>query len=107
MSLYPRREYPTGIQRSEFDILKVEHKFLREDKTESGDANKTSWDEQLARKYEASLFREYAVCDLKHYKSGKVCITIVSRGITKQMLDCNALAYRGRSAFWSWRNFLR
>ena len=77
MTLYPRKEYPTGIQRSEFDILKAEHKFLREDTAESGNANKKSWDEQLARKYEASLFREYAVCDLKHYKTGNVCIAVV------------------------------
>lgn len=33
-----------------------------------------SWDAQLAKKYEDSLFKEFAVCDLKHYKSGNVCV---------------------------------
>ncbi|KAH9928432.1 folate-sensitive fragile site protein Fra10Ac1-domain-containing protein [Amylocystis lapponica] len=58
--------------RSEFDILKASHKFLREDDGSSG--NKLSWDEQLAKKYYSSLYREYAVCDLKHYKSGNFAL---------------------------------
>jgi protein FRA10AC1 len=52
---------------SEFDILKASHKFLREDEDHN-----TSWNDQLAQKYYGSLFREFAVCDLKHYKSGNV-----------------------------------
>ncbi|KAJ7757793.1 folate-sensitive fragile site protein Fra10Ac1-domain-containing protein [Mycena maculata] len=57
--------------KSEFEILKASHKFLRE-----GDDNgkPLSWDEQLASKYYDSLFREYAVCDLKHYKSGNFAL---------------------------------
>ena len=46
------------------------YRFLRDD-TE-GDESKLSWDERLAKKYYSSLYREYAVCDLKHYKSGNV-----------------------------------
>ncbi|KAJ7024765.1 folate-sensitive fragile site protein Fra10Ac1-domain-containing protein [Mycena alexandri] len=53
--------------KTEFEILKDSHKFLRE---EDGKGQPLSWDEQLASKYYDSLFREYAVCDLKHYKSG-------------------------------------
>lgn len=49
------------------DHLKYDSRFLRE-----GDDKPVSWDEQLATKYYDSLFREYAVCDLKHYKSGNV-----------------------------------
>ncbi|KAJ7707345.1 folate-sensitive fragile site protein Fra10Ac1-domain-containing protein [Mycena rosella] len=55
--------------KTEFEILKASHKFLRED-----DDRATSWDEQLAAKYYDSLFREYAVCDLKHYKSGNFAL---------------------------------
>ncbi|EGN98803.1 hypothetical protein SERLA73DRAFT_181447 [Serpula lacrymans var. lacrymans S7.3] len=55
-------QYPV----TEFDILKSSHKFLRDD-TSNKDA---SWNDQLAQKYYDSLYREYAVCDLKHYKSG-------------------------------------
>ncbi|KAJ7755464.1 folate-sensitive fragile site protein Fra10Ac1-domain-containing protein [Mycena metata] len=53
--------------KTEFEILKDSHKFLRE---EDNKGQPLSWDEQLASKYYDSLFREYAVCDLKHYKSG-------------------------------------
>ncbi|KAJ7261761.1 folate-sensitive fragile site protein Fra10Ac1-domain-containing protein [Mycena haematopus] len=68
MSLYPSSSKgPNPPGNTEFDILKASHKFLRE----GDDKGQTlSWDEQLAAKYYDSLFREYAVCDLKHYKSG-------------------------------------
>nr|GAT55910.1 predicted protein [Mycena chlorophos] len=69
MSLYSRTEIPAPARgRSEFEILKASHKFLRdEDDLQQRGA---SWDERLAEKYYDSLFREFAVCDLKHYKSG-------------------------------------
>ncbi|KIM40572.1 hypothetical protein M413DRAFT_164146 [Hebeloma cylindrosporum] len=58
---------PTGI--TEFEILKASHKFLRDE-----DEKPTTWDEQLAGKYYESLYREFAVCDLKHYKSGNFAL---------------------------------
>lgn len=54
------------------------YRFLRDD-----DERAASWDEQLAGKYYDSLYREFAVCDLKHYKSGNVralSIPLSSRG---------------------------
>jgi protein FRA10AC1 len=57
---------------TEFEILKASHKFLRDDGEQA-----TSWNDQLAAKYYSSLFREFAVCDLKHYKSGNVRYTIM------------------------------
>ncbi|KAI8980091.1 folate-sensitive fragile site protein Fra10Ac1-domain-containing protein [Trametes punicea] len=57
---------------SEFDILKSSHKFLRED--DNVDDSQLSWDERLAKKYYSSLYREYAVCNLKHYKSGNFAL---------------------------------
>ena len=56
---------------TEFDILKASHKFLREDEVPA-EAHNPSWNDQLAQKYYDNLFREFAVCDLKHYKSGNV-----------------------------------
>ena len=38
----------------------------------SPSARKKAWEDQLAEKYYESLYREFAVCDLKHYKSGNV-----------------------------------
>ncbi|KAF9561995.1 hypothetical protein CPC08DRAFT_400438 [Agrocybe pediades] len=58
---------PVGV--TEFEILKASHKFLREE-----DEKPTTWDEQLAGKYYSNLYREFAVCDLKHYKSGNFAL---------------------------------
>ncbi|KAL0581168.1 hypothetical protein V5O48_000858 [Marasmius crinis-equi] len=58
---------------TEFEILKASHKFLREDDADEQEA-KLTWDDKLAAKYYASLYREFAVCDLKHYKSGEFAL---------------------------------
>ncbi|KAI9061059.1 hypothetical protein FKP32DRAFT_972236 [Trametes sanguinea] len=63
---------PSAAGTSEFDILKSSHKFLRED--DDVDERLLPWDERLAKKYYSSLYREYAVCDLKHYKSGNFAL---------------------------------
>ncbi|KAK0194060.1 folate-sensitive fragile site protein Fra10Ac1-domain-containing protein [Armillaria mellea] len=55
---------------TEFEILKASHKFLREE----DDEKDSSWEDKLASKYYSSLYREFAVCDLKHYKSGNFAL---------------------------------
>lgn len=71
--------YPSSTSKTpasfatEFDILKASHKFLREDEDPTA-AHNPSWNDQLAQKYYDSLFREFAVCDLKHYKSGNFAL---------------------------------
>lgn len=57
--------------KSEFEILKESHRFLRD---EGEGQENLSWDEQLAAKYYSSLYREFAVCNLKHYKSGNFAL---------------------------------
>ncbi|KAF5359485.1 hypothetical protein D9756_003276 [Leucocoprinus leucothites] len=88
MSIYPTKSYPITKGLSEFEILKASHKFLREGANENenqgrGDENgsgrgttqsKKSWEDRLAEKYYESLYREFAVCDLKHYKSGNFAL---------------------------------
>ena len=71
MSLYPKPSSSNTSFATEFDILKASHKFLRQDE-DHAEAQNASWDDQLAQKYYDNLFREFAVCDLKHYKSGNV-----------------------------------
>ena len=51
---------------SEVDILKRNHKFLRDaDETES-------WEDRLAKKYYDKLFKEYCLGDFSRYKTGAV-----------------------------------
>lgn len=88
MSPYPGStpsSFPT-----EFDILKASHKFLREDE-DPGAHN--SWNDQLAQKYYDSLFREFAVCDLKHYKSGNVWLFHSLFHIANAILVRSSLAH--------------
>jgi len=65
----PSNDTSTPVGITEFEILKASHKFLRDD-----DEKASSWDDQLAAKYYTSLYREFAVCDLKHYKSGNFAL---------------------------------
>ncbi|KAI0261813.1 folate-sensitive fragile site protein Fra10Ac1-domain-containing protein [Russula aff. rugulosa BPL654] len=74
MSLYPKPSSSATSFATEFDILRASHKFLRHDNDPSESSHKTSWNDQLAQKYYDNLFREFAVCDLKHYKSGNFAL---------------------------------
>jgi hypothetical protein len=105
-SLYPFKKKTTETYTTEFDILKSSHRclflfdilaipaysikrFLRDD---DPGVSKT-WEAQLAKKYEDSLFKEFAVCDLKHYKSGNVCpVMLLSLVILTQVPDCVEVA---------------
>ena len=81
MSLHPKPSSSTSFA-TEFDILRDSHKFLRHD-NDLAESHNTSWNDQLAQKYYDNLFREFAVCDLKHYKSGNVCTPLfVSLSLT-------------------------
>ncbi|GHJ85739.1 hypothetical protein NliqN6_2141 [Naganishia liquefaciens] len=56
--------------RTEFDVLKDNHRFIREDE----DPQNVTYEERLARAYESKLFKEYALIDLKHYKSRHIAL---------------------------------
>ncbi|KAJ4477332.1 folate-sensitive fragile site protein Fra10Ac1-domain-containing protein [Lentinula aciculospora] len=75
MALYSHgsssKAYTAPQGKTEFEILKDSHQFLRDGEVNE---NHLSWEEKLASKYYSSLYREFAVCDLKHYKSGKFAL---------------------------------
>ncbi|KAF7296950.1 hypothetical protein MIND_00926900 [Mycena indigotica] len=54
--------FPLAVVNSRFSNPRID--FYAKTKTKPKAA---SWDDQLAEKYYESLFREFAVCDLKHY----------------------------------------
>ena len=112
-----------GPGRTEFEILKASHRcvvelvslpggiyntpsrFLR---PEDEDDGSLSWNEQVAKKYYSSLYREFAVCDLKHYKSGNVPI-VPSRTALDSLTAITVLppmAHRRRGYLRSWGNDL-
>ncbi|KAG9010982.1 hypothetical protein FRB94_009040 [Tulasnella sp. JGI-2019a] len=58
-------------KKTDFDALKDGHRFIRDD---AEDTSAMSYDDTVALKYYRSLFKEYACCDLKHYKRGDVAL---------------------------------
>ncbi|CAG8749995.1 2424_t:CDS:2, partial [Acaulospora colombiana] len=49
-------------------------RFLREDQDEEQEKGPESWGDALANKFYSNLWKEYALCDLKHYKSGNFAL---------------------------------
>ena len=73
-------------------------RFLRDEQL--ADSSTKSWNEQLAEKYYANLYKEFAVCDLKHYKSGNVSLLniLLHRSFSPYTIVCPSLEDGGRSA---------
>lgn len=67
LSWLPRRKSNQPALKSDLDLLREAHRFLRDDVDEDG-----SWEAQLARRYYDRLFREYVICDLAGYKRGDI-----------------------------------
>jgi protein FRA10AC1 len=51
--------------------LTITYRFVRE-----ADENDTeiSWEQRIAKRYYEKLFKEYAICDLKRYKEGRIAM---------------------------------
>ncbi|KAI8074157.1 folate-sensitive fragile site protein Fra10Ac1-domain-containing protein [Gongronella butleri] len=56
----------------ELEILKKHHKFIRDD--DDDDEAAVAWEQRVAKKYYDKLFKEYAICDLRYYKQGKIAL---------------------------------
>ncbi|KAF9000651.1 folate-sensitive fragile site protein Fra10Ac1-domain-containing protein [Cyathus striatus] len=67
MSLYPSSSKTTNQPRAH-----TSSRFLREDDDVAPSIS--SWEEQLAAKYYNNLYREFALCNLKHYKTGNFAL---------------------------------
>ncbi|KAG2197323.1 hypothetical protein INT47_012753 [Mucor saturninus] len=53
--------------KTERDIIQENHKFVRTEED-------TTWEQRVAKKYYDKLFKEYAICELKYYKEGKIAL---------------------------------
>ena len=84
---------------AEFEILKASHKFIREDIQDA----QNSWNDCLAEKYYQSLYKEFALCDLKHYKSGNVRVSslpVFTLFPSHSILVCPSLENGRRGSLW-------
>ncbi|KAI8611880.1 folate-sensitive fragile site protein Fra10Ac1-domain-containing protein [Chytriomyces sp. MP71] len=63
---------------SEVDILRRNHRFLREDDTIAEDTlnrdSDSAWEQRVAKKYYDKLFKEFAIANLERFKEGKVAL---------------------------------
>uniref|UniRef100_A0A0G4HCS7 Protein FRA10AC1 n=1 Tax=Chromera velia CCMP2878 TaxID=1169474 RepID=A0A0G4HCS7_9ALVE len=59
--------FSRGLVKTDWDILKENHKFLRDEKAEDG-----SWEAKLAKRYYDKLYKEYVICDLSRYRKGQI-----------------------------------
>ncbi|GAA5937377.1 FRA10AC1 family protein [Sporobolomyces koalae] len=64
-----RKPRPRPRTKTELDVLKERHQFVR---SSDVDPSKLSWEDQLAAKYYDSLFKEFAIVNLKHWRSGQI-----------------------------------
>jgi protein FRA10AC1 len=65
-----RFERETAHDRTDFDVIKDNHRFLWDSVNDS----ELTWEQKLAKKYYGKLFREYCICDLSRYKENKVAM---------------------------------
>lgn len=55
--------------KTERDIVRENHKFVHSESEENA-----TWEQRVAKKYYDKLFKEYAICELKYYKEGKIAL---------------------------------
>ncbi|KAI7904954.1 folate-sensitive fragile site protein Fra10Ac1-domain-containing protein [Cokeromyces recurvatus] len=65
------KPYIPPVYRTEKDIIEENHKFIR---SELDDQGNLTWEQRVAKKYYDALFKEYAICELKYYKEGRIAL---------------------------------
>lgn len=64
-----------AADRNDWDVLKDTHRFLREDEEPTRAKTASApYEDEVAKKYYDSLFKDYVIADLKHYKRGDVAM---------------------------------
>lgn len=71
----PGYSFPKFEVKTDFDVLKQNHKFLWDsDSDDEQDQSKLSYGERVAKKYYDRLYKEYCICDLSRYKENKIAM---------------------------------
>ncbi|VDK31401.1 unnamed protein product [Gongylonema pulchrum] len=63
----------TSKDRTDYDVLRDNHKFLWDD-DELAKAAEKSWEARLAKRYYDKLFKEYCIADLSQYKKNRIAM---------------------------------
>ncbi|GAB5591327.1 hypothetical protein Unana1_06227 [Umbelopsis nana] len=62
---------PAKVGKTEIELLQENHRFVRDLDEEATDI---TWEQRIAKRYYDKLFKEYAICELKRYKEGKIAM---------------------------------
>jgi len=84
--LHQRHYAPRSVsvrRKTDLEVLKERHRFIREERRSGNEP--LSWEDQLAEKWYSKLYREFALIDLKHYKSGGIAMRWRTEA---EVLDC-------------------
>ncbi|KAI8636404.1 folate-sensitive fragile site protein Fra10Ac1-domain-containing protein [Parasitella parasitica] len=65
----PKSHIPAAYK-TEKDILTENHRFVHTDMEE----DEMTWGQRVAKKYYDKLFKEYAICELKYHKEGRIAL---------------------------------
>lgn len=68
-----RLEALAARHRDDWDVLREGHRFLRRE-DEANTSAEGNYEDEVARRYYSRLFKEYAVADLKHFKTGAIAL---------------------------------
>uniref|UniRef100_A0A0R3RY73 Protein FRA10AC1 n=1 Tax=Elaeophora elaphi TaxID=1147741 RepID=A0A0R3RY73_9BILA len=63
----------TSRDRTDYDVLKDNHRFLWND-DELREAAEKSWEARLAKRYYDKLFKEYCIADLSQYRKNRIAM---------------------------------
>ncbi|VDN04212.1 unnamed protein product [Thelazia callipaeda] len=103
----------TSRDRTDYDVLKSNHRFLWNDE-ELAKAAEKSWEARLAKRYYDKLFKEYCIADLSHYKKNKYPLKIAMRWrIEKEVksgkgqFECGNKKCMEKENLTSWENNLK
>eukprot|EP00922_Rhytidocystis_sp_ex-Travisia-forbesii_P036383 GHVS01053987.1.p1 GENE.GHVS01053987.1~~GHVS01053987.1.p1 ORF type:complete len:286 (-),score=52.43 GHVS01053987.1:384-1241(-) len=70
------RRFQGGPIKTDYDVLKDQHEFLRDDRNQGNDPSNCSgvegWERSLACRYYERLFKEYVLCDFSRCETGQV-----------------------------------
>ncbi|VIO94677.1 Uncharacterized protein BM_BM2085 [Brugia malayi] len=104
-----RLQRDTSRDRTDYDVLKDNHRFLWDD-DELMKAAEKSWEARLAKRYYDKLFKEYCIADLSQYKKNRIAMRWrTEREVRsgKGQFECGNKRCKEKDYLTSWENSIK
>ncbi|OZC06639.1 hypothetical protein X798_06376 [Onchocerca flexuosa] len=99
----------TSRDRTDYDVLKDNHRFLWNDDELIKAADK-SWEARLAKRYYDKLFKEYCIADLSQYKKNRIAMRWRTEKEVKSgkgQFECGSKRCEENENLTSWENSVK